>query len=143
MGEVMLIGRVENVESELATVTIKRQDMCGECHACEVVGEAKQCKIQCHNECSSQKGDWVKIELENKLFMKATLIMYGIPLIGLLSGLGIGVIITRIIEIPAEEILIALLGIMGIVIGLGNIKLKDKKQKYKKLLPKIVKIIKK
>lgn len=139
----MLIGRVENVEAEVATVTIKRQDMCGECHACEVVGEVKQCKIQCQNECSSQKGDLVEIELENKLFMKATLIMYGIPLIGMLSGLGLGVVITTSIEVQAKEILIALLGIIGMGIGLGCIKIREKKQKYKKLLPRLVKILEK
>ncbi|MGL6173285.1 MAG: SoxR reducing system RseC family protein [Cellulosilyticaceae bacterium] len=139
----MLIGRVENIEAEVATVTIKRQDMCGECHACEVVGEVKECKIQCHNECSSQKGDWVEIELENKLFMKATLIMYGVPLIGLLVGLGGGSVVTNFIEVQAKEIIIAVLGIIGTAIGLGIIKIKERKQKYKKLLPRLVKILEK
>ncbi|MEG0013960.1 MAG: SoxR reducing system RseC family protein [Cellulosilyticaceae bacterium] len=139
----MPVGRVEQVDGDLVTVSIERQDMCGECHACEVVGEIKKCTIKCHNLCKGKSGELVEIELENTLFLKATALMYGIPLIGLLVGLGVGFLMPSHMGEQTREVMMAALGLLGMGSGLMWIRKKDKHKKYDKLLPKAVKVVSK
>lgn len=62
----MPIGTVEKVEEDYVIVSIERQDMCGECHACEMLGEVKKCTLKCVNECKSQVGDQVEVDVEQR-----------------------------------------------------------------------------
>lgn len=138
----MAIGRVEKVENNFATVSIKRQDMCGECHACEMTGEIKECTIKCRNLCHSQVGEIVQIEAAQPAFLKATGIMYGVPLIGFILGLSLGTLVPCSVDTNLREIVMAILGIVGVISGLIWIKRRDYNKKYDNLLPDIVKVIK-
>lgn len=132
-------GRVEKIQGNIATVIIERQDMCGECHACEVLGEVKKCEIQCVNVCNSQIGDEVEIDLENSSFLKASFIMYILPLIGLFVGMGIPHYLLQQQGKDLREIvsLVSGVAIMGIIFLI--IKFYDKKKKYYNTLPKLTK----
>lgn len=132
-------GTVEKVEGELATVSIERQDMCGECHACEVLGEVKKCQIQCIDKCQSQVGDEVEIDLDQASFLKATGIMYGVPLVGLFIGLGVGMLIPARFGKNVQEIGMMILGLLMMSLGLFWVKGREKKHKYNKHLPSIIK----
>ena len=46
--------------------------------------------IEAQNLCEAEVGDWVELELQDNAFMHAILIMYGIPLVGLVLGLVLG-----------------------------------------------------
>lgn len=138
----MPVGRVSDVEGDLATVIIERHDMCGECHACDVTSSKKSCTIQCHNTCKGEIGDMVEIELENHLFLRATFIMYGVPFLALVIGLAIGSGIAYHFDEVYKEIIMIVIGIVCMGITFCLIKAKDKKRKYEALLPRIVKIIK-
>ena len=129
----MPIGTVEKLESDCVIVTMERQDMCGDCHACDMMGEVKKCTLKCVNKCSSQIGDKVEVDVSNSTFMKATLIMYGLPLIGLVAGVGLGY--------QASELLGIILGFSFMAGIFGLIKLGDHKKKYEKMLPVAIKII--
>lgn len=129
----MPIGTVEKVEEDYVIVSIERQDMCGECHACEMLGEVKKCTLKCVNECKSQVGDQVDVDVEQHSFMKATFIMYGLPLIGLILGVGMGYKFSEGIAIVLG------LGLMALTFGM--IKYGEKHNKYAKMLPTAKKVI--
>lgn len=129
----MPVGTVEKVEADFVIVTMERQDMCGECHACEMIGEVKKCTLKCMNTCHSQIGDRVEIDVANQSFMQATFIMYGLPLLGLLGGIGVGYQISEGVAI--------VLGILAMALIYGIIKLGEHKNKYEKMLPSAIKVI--
>lgn len=139
----MPVGKVEQVEGKFATVSIERQDMCGECHACEIVGEIKKCTIKCQNLCEGIPGESVEIELENSTFLKATALMYGMPLIGLVGGLGLGLLAPSSLGEQVREATMAILALGGMGAGLLWLKKKDSHRKYDTLLPRAVKVIRK
>ena len=141
MGD-MPIGTVRKIEEDYAVVTIERQDMCGECHACEVLGEVKKCEIRCRNICKAGINDKVEIDLSNESFLKATFLMYGIPLAGLLIGLLLGTMIPDTVGIYAKEVGTIIGGLVGMVLGFLWIKKRDEKKHYTTLLPQIKRIIK-
>lgn len=134
-------GTVEEVVGKYAVVEIMRNDMCGDCHACDVVHPAKKCTLKCLNKCESKAGDIVEISLDNTTFLKATLIMYGLPLIGLLVGLGIGAVIANILDTGSEELFMAIGGLLLAGVSLLWIKKRDKEEKYNKMVPQITKIL--
>lgn len=139
----MPVGRIEQVEGNLVTVSIERQDMCGECHACEVVGEIRTCTIKCHNICKGKQGETVEVELENTIFLRATALMYGVPLGGMMIGIGMGFLIPSGMGESVREACMAALGLIGMGIGLLWLRKKDRNKAYDNLLPRAVKIINK
>lgn len=133
-------GIVQKLEGEYAIVQIERQDMCGDCHACDAVHQAKECALKCMNNVQSQVGDLVEISLDNESFLKATYIVYGVPLAGLLGGVFIGFITAQLMGNINAELLMILGAIAGIVVAYRVINNRDKKNKYKKMLPHIIEI---
>ena len=133
-------GIVQKLEGEYAIVQIKRQDMCGDCHACDAVHQAKECTLKCINRLQSQVGDLVEIEVDNGSFLKATYIVYGGPLVGLLGGMFIGFVIAQLIGTVNAELVMILGAIIGMVIAYRAINKRDKKNRYKKMLPHIIEI---
>ena len=78
-------GTVVALENEMARVRFTRSDMCGSCHAC-FRGDTNEAEIELQNSAHASVGDVVFIELHESLVLKASLLMYGIPLVGLLLG---------------------------------------------------------
>ncbi|MDA3730390.1 SoxR reducing system RseC family protein [Niameybacter massiliensis] len=129
-----VVGTVDKLERGFAIVTMERQDMCGECHACELMGETKKCTLKCVNSCHSKIGDKVEVDVAKASFLKATLIMYGLPLLGLLLGIGMGYFISELASL--------VLGIICMGLIYAGVKWGDKKNKYNKMLPAAVRVLK-
>lgn len=129
----MPMGTVKEVKEDVVIVTLERQDMCGECHACEMISGKKTCTLTCQTKIECEVGDVVEVALENHLFLKATYLIYGIPLIGFMAGLGIGYLLNL------EDWLIAILTLLSTSLSLLYLKLQDNKKLYQPYLPKIIK----
>ena len=43
----MPYGTVKEIKGNIAVVSMERQDMCGECHACEMMSGKKNCTLSC------------------------------------------------------------------------------------------------
>ena len=134
----MPVGTIEKFEGKYAIVKLERQDMCGDCHACEMVTGKTSCTLKCVNEIKGKIGDRVEVELENETFLKATYIMYGLPFVGFIGGLVAGYILQDYLKISWGEILCVITALLGMGIVFGFIKIKDKKNAYKKYLPYII-----
>ena len=78
-------GVVIQTQNGMAKVRFARSEMCGECHACFQDGE-DEAEIMLENTVGATTGDKVLIELHESAVFKASLIMYGVPLLGLLLG---------------------------------------------------------
>ncbi len=78
-------GKVIARHDKTATVRFARSDMCGDCHACFRTGE-NEADIEIDNVLNAVEGDEVYIEMHERSVLKASIIMYGIPLAALLIG---------------------------------------------------------
>ncbi|PHV70945.1 hypothetical protein CS063_07960 [Sporanaerobium hydrogeniformans] len=136
----MPYGRVKSIEGDYAIVVIERQEMCGDCHACDMVHGSKNCILKCVNACKAEEGDEVDLELNPTTFLKATYILYGIPLVGLLGGVGIGYLLAKGLGDTWQELIMILTGLVGMVGGCFYIYKHEKKKKYQNMLPYITKI---
>ena len=83
-------GLVTNIKDNYAVVRLTRQEACAKCRACIAGMSEQDMFIEAENACNAEIGDWVYVDLRDNGFLNAVLIMYGIPLIGLLAGILIG-----------------------------------------------------
>lgn len=83
-------GVVTAVDGSHATVMIPRYEMCGECHACAVGREKMTTEATADNPVHAASGQRVAVEMEFMNVFTASMIAYGIPLIMLIVGFGIG-----------------------------------------------------
>lgn len=82
-------GKVLALKGELAVVRFVRSDACGHCNACFHLG-SNEADLEIQNTLGARVGDVVAIELRGKSMVRASLLLYGIPLLGLLLGVLIG-----------------------------------------------------
>lgn len=89
-----------------ATIVYIRPDACAKCGACGSMNRTGSICLKA--DCKA--GDWVRVELPDGRFMKATLLAYVLPLAGFLIGLFLGYLFSGGQELWA---------LLGSVIGLG------------------------
>ena len=117
-------GKVQAYDEQtgVATIVYERPDACEKCGACGTkkhegsIGLKADCKV----------GDWVRVELPDAQFLRATAIAYVIPLCCFLAGLLLGYFLS------GKRDLFALVGGMGgLAIGVLGISLADKRIRTK------------
>lgn len=81
-------GRVSayNQKTGMVTVVYARPDACEKCGACG--GKSQSGRIELKADCKI--GEWVRVELPDGRFLRATALAYAMPLGGLLLGLLLG-----------------------------------------------------
>ena len=110
-------GLVTDSRGNIVTVHIVRREACGQCRACLSGMMETDMDIHARNLCEAEIGDWVELELQDNAFMHAVLIMYGIPLIGLLIGLVLGYfVIAPLVPFIHEGLVSFLVGAIGTLI---------------------------
>lgn len=133
----MPYGKVKEVQGNIAVVTMERHDMCGDCHACEMLSSKKQCTLRCECQVPCKVGDRVEVSITNEYFLKATYLVYGIPLVGFLIGLAVGSALAQCVSSYYRDLVVAMCIILGTGMGIFYIKTKEKKKAYQKFLPKV------
>ncbi|VDN46381.1 conserved protein of unknown function [Petrocella atlantisensis] len=96
------IGQVTEVVGNLVSVKLQRHDACDHCNACMAGVETEEMILEAENLCQADVGDLVDISLEESNFLLAVIIMYIIPLFGLLIGLGAGYVIGNQLSVNVE-----------------------------------------
>jgi sigma-E factor negative regulatory protein RseC len=87
------VGLVKEVRNKRALVVTDRQSMCGECGArnyCHMLGGGKEMIAEALNPIGARPGDTVRIGIPSGTVTKASLIVYMIPAIGLVGGAAAG-----------------------------------------------------
>ena len=82
-------GKVIELKGKKAVVRFLRSDACGHCNACFRLG-SNEADIDIDNVLGAKIGDVVGIEMHAKSVLKASLLLYGGPLVGLLVGAYLG-----------------------------------------------------
>ena len=132
------IGIVNKISNEFAFVNVNRGTMCGSCPSkglCHPFGgEENDFQVKALNLIGAKTGDKVKIVIENKNFLKASFIVYGIPILFLMLFSVIGKLFFK------KDIFSFIFGFSGMIFSYILIKLYDKKNK-EKFFPKVTEII--
>jgi len=138
------VGRIIEINDDMAKILIVRHIACGNCGACQVGKENLNMILTTENTVGGKPGDLVEIELKTENFLYASFIMYGIPLIGLIIGLIGGYYSGRIFGFDENisQIIAAFAGILFISISYICIKALDPKiKKMSKFKPVLIRVV--
>ena len=108
MGE---IGQVVECDGQFVRIRMARQKACDKCRACAPSAEGDHMYMNALNNCEAAVGDWVSIDLDGRFFFRAMLIMYGLPLVTLLAGFGLGHSAANALLLPLGEVIAFACGI--------------------------------
>ncbi|MEE8359747.1 MAG: SoxR reducing system RseC family protein [Candidatus Omnitrophota bacterium] len=132
---------LEKKESKII-VKIERHSACGGCKACET-NEKREMTLEIQDTLDAQKGDIVEIELDDFAILRGAVLIYGVPLLGLMTGVLAGKSIAEMAELPlSAELLSVLVGAAFLAVALIAVKIYGtrNKERYK---PRAINIQKK
>lgn len=134
---------VENKGNE-AKVEILRSSACGHCRACSAGTESKPLFIWAKNPLKAGVGQLVEVEMQASTMLTAALIVYAIPLVAFIIGIGIGYSGAGFYHIKSTELFSLLIGLITMGISFLGIYFYSKKaEKTKKYFSNIVSILEK
>lgn len=134
-------GQVIQLKDHFAVVSMTRKEACAKCRACVAGFSEKQMLIEAENECGAKVGDWVEVTLADDGFFGAVLIMYGIPMIGLIAGFLLGYYaLWPLVPTLSRELVSFGLGILFVVVIFFWIRSQESRWESKKYRPSASKI---
>ncbi len=83
-------GVVAEIEGDIARVAILAKSACEQCAAAGVCHPGDQEYLEAANPLGAKKGQKVKVVLAPQVYLKASIILYGIPTAALVAGAIIG-----------------------------------------------------
>lgn len=130
-----------------ARVEILKSAACGHCRACSVGSENKPVFVWAKNPLKAGVGQLVEVEVQPSTMLTATLIVYAIPLLAFIGGLGVGYSgapPAPMFHIKSIELFSLLIGLISMGISYLGIYLYNKKaEKTKKYFSNIINILEK
>ncbi len=135
------IGQVMEQSGDFIKVKLQRHDACNHCNACTAGVETEEMILEAENLCQAKPGDLVEISLEESNFLLAVLIVYIIPLFGLLIGLGIGYGIGGVIGMN-QEVSALIVGFIALAGTYFTIRANEKRFHTRKFRPIAKNIVK-
>lgn len=139
MGEV---GKVIEINGKKVTVELERKEACARCRACSVGLKSETMVIECFNACGAGVEEKVEIMLEEKSFILAVLIMYGIPFLCFMAGAVGGYYSSLALEIGYNELIGFAVGLVLVMLSYLWIRSKESYWKSKNFVPTAVRIVK-
>lgn len=134
----MEVGYVRELKGSHVVVIMQRHEACKKCGACSHGHQEQEMYIEAANSCEAKLGDWVKIELSPTHFLKAVTILYGIPLIALLIGIGVGYWIG---DNTNQELFAILFGILFLTITYYSIRKNEHRWNTERFRPVAVEVV--
>jgi len=86
-------GTVVEVSGDMAQVLLRRSRLCEGCGSCCVLVDEKTMLAEAENGLGAKQGDRVLVDLPKGASIRAAYILYGIPLLAFLVGLGLGALL--------------------------------------------------
>lgn len=134
----MEYGIVKEIKDNRVVVSMVRTDACAGCRACKMGHEQQEMIIEAINECDANIGDKVGVEISTDAFISATLIMYALPLLGFLVGIGAGYALSYGIYKETREYIPIMLGVVFLALTFLLIKVRQGKHLTDKYNPKAI-----
>ncbi|MCD7905591.1 MAG: SoxR reducing system RseC family protein [Clostridiales bacterium] len=134
------VGKVIACEGDQVRLVLKRREACGKCRACTAGLSEQDMEMKARNLCGAAVGDSVEVTIEQTNFLKAVIIMYGIPLIVFLIGILAGYYGGLALGITNPNISAIILGVVLTAAVYIVIHLNESKWSSGEFLPSAVKI---
>ena len=80
-------------EDNIARISVQKSSACGNCSAksfCHPFGEESEVVVNAFNNIGAKEGDKVKIAISSSTFLKASFMVYVIPIVAMLTGAFVG-----------------------------------------------------
>jgi len=136
------IGQVAETNGGRAKVVIPRKDKCGKCGKCLFASEGQGMWLEAENRVGAGLGDEVEVEIPERDPLVAALLLFGLPLLGLLVGVFSGYALAEILGWESNSIAI-LLGFVFLAAAFVFVRMYDRRrQKKEGRQIRIVRIIK-
>ncbi|KXG74070.1 SoxR reducing system RseC family protein [Thermotalea metallivorans] len=134
---------IEVVKNNKARVLMTKHSACGDCGACQHGKENMQLSIVAMNEVGAKAGDWVEVNMETQNVMGAAFIVYVIPLMAMLLGIGTGSFLLKNMHIEENlEAYSAGIGFILMACTFFIVKVFEKRfHQDKRYIPTITKIL--
>ncbi len=134
---------IEIVDNITAKLKLKRHSACASCGKCATTSEEKDIIVEVDNTIGAKVGDRVEVNMETINVLKATFIVYTIPLIALLIGtVGTFYGLNAVNFNGNIEIISAIVGLIFTIIVFLILKKNDKKfRDSKEYIPIVTRII--
>lgn len=133
-------GVVLSLENGNAVIGLKRNSACSSCGACELGSNHAQMEITLENTVDAKPGDTVEIQLPASQFLKASAILYLLPLVALILGIVLGYYAGVSLDLNADMIG-AVTGILFTILSYVSIRrLEPRFRKNVDLSPTIISI---
>ena len=124
-------GTVTKCEKDFAFVKIKRSSMCGEnCESCNLCAK-KEIEIKAINQAQAKVGDNVELKMPEEKGFLAALLVYGTPVLLLLSGIIAGAYLNAVK-------LLSVIAVVVILVWYGILAVLEKNRKYSQNLTPII-----
>lgn len=126
------VGKVVNTNDGMASLEVRKVSSCGtNCASCSAACAQPPQVIEVINTLEAEAGDFVEIQADSGRVLKYMLLLYGIPLLFLIVGFGLGHSYLVNQNIENYEILSLLIGIVAMAIGGLVVRLIDKRSNVK------------
>ena len=139
------IGVVTKTEGVTAKVAIQKKGTCEGCAVkgvCETQGEGTE--IEALNPLDAKVGQTVKVSIKAQVYLKGTMLVYGIPLIALIGGAIFGKNIgEKYFRETSSDLIAAIMGFGALILSFLVIKIWthtfETKTEYKPVIEEILK----
>lgn len=129
-------GEITEINSNIATVVFDRKSACDKCGMCLMTDDQKKVSVKVKNKLDAKVGDFVIVSMADRFVLRASLIVYFIPIL----MVGLSFIFTS----KTKEIYQIIGLVIGLVLGVTISYIADKKLKnHKGLEPVMIKILEK
>ena len=98
-------GKVIEKNGDEVTIEFKRTSACAGCKACKSFEDSEYATIHIKTNSAASIGDTVDISISSKRFVLSVLILYGLPLVGLIIGALAGTFISNTFELEPQGLI--------------------------------------
>ncbi len=134
-------AQVSSVVGNKVKVKMYKNEACKHCNACDFGAGGKEIEIFAINDCGAVAGDTVELFIKKDKFLKAVLIMYVIPLMALIGGLGFGYLLDFALS-STTDLFPVVFGFLFTFLAFLSIKKYNKERIERKYTPTAVRVIK-
>lgn len=137
------IGTVTRLESGLAVVNVEKKSACGSCKAGCNISETGA-EIEAVNRVEAAVGQRVRVEMQPYLYIKGSILIYGVPALALILGAVIGKeYFSGVFKNYDPDIVSAVFGFSAFILSFAVVKLLSSRlEKDTGYKPVVVEIIK-
>lgn len=126
------VGKIEKIEGNKATVSVKRVSACGDnCKGCSSACKQPSIIFETEVQDGYEIGDYVEITTENEVVFKQIAMLYGVPFLIMMATIGI---VQLLLDSPNKDMISALASVASLVVSFFILKAYDKKEMKKNTL---------